>query len=169
MTITSRRSFFSLTAAASVAAVGLSPGTRVLAGEKEEDVALEKLPAVVRKAADKEIAKAKWLAATKLLEEGDVMYELDGKDAKGREVTVQVTADGQVVEVETEITMKEIPKVVTEALKKKLPGFKASLIHSVNEDGKIVSYSFEGKRSKDKQEVDVTVEADGTSVEVDDD
>jgi Rieske Fe-S protein len=163
----SRRGFFGLLTAGSVAAVGLAapPNTK----DTSADVPLDKVPGAVRKAADKAVSKAKWIGATKNTEDGETTYELDGTDSKGREVTVVVAPDGTVHEIEKEIPMKEVPKVVTEALKKKLADFKATLAHSVTEEGKIVAYSFEGKRSKDKEEVDVTVAADASSVDIDDD
>jgi hypothetical protein len=157
----------------SVASVGLSAPPSTPSKDKDKaqevDVPLDKVPGPVRKAADKTISKAKWIAASKVTEDGELKYELDGTDSKGKEVTIVIATDGLVLEMEREVSMKEVPKVVTEALKKKLADFKVSVVHAVTEDGIVVSYSFEGKRPKDKEEVDVTVDADGSSVDVDDD
>lgn len=164
-----RQGFLGQLLAGGIAAVATAPAVRAAAGDKEEDVPLDKVPAAVRKAADKAVPKAKWIGATKVTSDGEVAFELDGMDSKGKEVTVSLAEDGTLNEIEREISMKDVPKVVSEALKQKVAGFKVSVAHSTTIDGKIVAYSFEGKRPKDKEEVDVTVSADGSSVDVDDD
>jgi hypothetical protein len=164
-----RRGFLTQMATAGLAAVATAPAARAGAGDKEEDLPLDKVPPAVRKSADKTVPKTKWIAATKVTSDGEISFELDGMDSKGKEVTVVLAEDGTLEEVEREISMKDVPKAVSDALKQKVAGFKVSVAHSTTVDGKIVSYSFEGKRAKDKEEVDVTVSADASSVDVDDD
>ncbi len=132
-----------------------------------EDIDLKKVPAVVRKAADKAVPKAKWESATKETEDKkEFWYELEGKDAKGRYVHVTVSTDGTVDEVSTEIEFKDAAKVVKDALKAKFPKFKVDTSYEIRKDEKIERFDFEGKRPKDKEEITISVSPDGKSVEV---
>lgn len=130
------------------------------------EIALAKVPAVVRKAADEAVAGAKWSSAYVDRDDSGVTYELDGTDARGREVVVELTAAGKVVEVETEIPIPEVPAGVQQALKAKMPRFQATASYEVVHAGKVAGYSFEGRRPKDKEEIDVFVSADGKVVEI---
>lgn len=133
----------------------------------EKPIELSKVPAKVMMAANKAVPKAKWMEATTSEEDGKVYYNLDGTDAKGRAVTVEVTAEGKVTEVVTEITEKEVPMVVMKALRAKLPKFAIAAVFEVRQEGKVVGYDFEGKRPKDKEEITVSITADGKKVEID--
>ena len=133
----------------------------------EEKVDLAKVPAPAVAAAKKVAPAVKWTGATKETEEGKVLYELSGKDAAGTSIEVEVTADGKVQAVETEIPLSKVPKVVLDALKAKGKGFKASSAEEVRKDGKLTSYEFDGK-DKDGKEVEATVSADGKTVEFED-
>jgi hypothetical protein len=147
-------------------AVGILFGTSAV---RADEIALDKVPTEVRKAADKAVKKAKWDSASKETEDKKVFwYELEGKDAGGRYVHVSVSSEGIVDEITTEIQPKDVPKVVATALKGKFPKFVASTIYEVrNGDNKIDRYDFEGKRPKDKEEITLSVSPDGKSVEVD--
>jgi uncharacterized protein YpmB len=139
---------------------------RGAADEKKIDLA--KVPAVVRQAAEKAAPGVKFTAASKETEKGKTTYELEGRNAQDREVTVEVTAAGKVLEVETEIELNEVPKVVSNALKAKMPGFQAIEASTIHKDGKLVWYGFEGKNAKG-EELDVLVSPDGKTVKEDDD
>lgn len=135
----------------------------------EEPIALAKVPEVVRKAADKAVPKAKWTEAFKDKDDEDkVFYVLEGKNAKGRGVTVEVWADGEVSEIATAIPFAEVPAVVTAALKKKLPTFKADHAFEMQEDEEVTGYEFVGHKGKGKKgaEMTVFVSADGETVDI---
>ena len=113
--------------------------------------------------------RAKWTGASKSEEDGEVTYELEGEDAAKRYVWVELTADGKVNEVGFEIQFGEAPSVVTSALKKKFPQFQVASTYEARQEGKVVRYDFEGKRPRDKEEITVSVSADGKEVEIDED
>jgi hypothetical protein len=136
--------------------------------EERQKVDLGSLPAAVREAADKAVPGAKWEKAFKETEKGKVIYEIKGDDAKGRDVEVEITADGKVLEVETEIAMSEVPEVVINALKAKLPKFKPEEVESVAKEDKVVGYEFKGDDEKGK-DIEVYVSADGKTVKVEED
>ena len=131
---------------------------------KGDDIAMSKVPAEVKKAADKAVPGGKWESAS-----SETIYELEGKDAKGRAVVVEVTDEGEVEDVSTELAIKDVPEVVVSALKAKMPRFKIETVYESKQDGKVSGYSFEGKRPKDKEEIGVFVSPDGKTIEIDED
>ena len=135
-----------------------------LIGAKGDDITLSKVPAAVKKAADASVPGAKWESAF-----SQVVYELEGVNAKGRAVVVEVTDEGEVNDVSTELPIKEIPEAVVSALKAKKPKFKATTAFESKQNGKVVGYSIEGKRPRDKEDIGVFVSPDGKTVEVDED
>ncbi len=167
-----RRQCLRNVAGISLAAWWFGGSSNLLAADEdddEEELELAEVPQAVRAAADKAVAGAKWEAAYRYKEDDELLYDLEGKDTKRRPVTVTVTAAAHVEEVETEIRLEDVPAAVKEALKAKLPRFKAKLVFELAEDGKVVAYDFEGRRPKDKEPITVSVSADAKTVEVDDD
>jgi hypothetical protein len=129
-----------------------------------DDIEVAKVPASVRKAVDKAVPGAKWESAY-----SEMIYELEGRDGKGRAVVVEVTDEGEVNDVSTEIPIKEVPEAVVAAFKAKMPRFKVTTVYESRQKGKVVGYSVEGRRPKDKDDVGLFVSPDGKTVEIDDD
>jgi hypothetical protein len=138
-------------------------------GAGDDEIELAKVPAKIKEAANKAIPRAKWTGASKSEEDGIVTYQLDGEDAAKRYVGVELTADAKVNELQFEIAPARIPKVVTAALKKKMPRFQVISASEARREGKVVRYDFEGKRPRDKTEIEVSVSADGKTIEIDED
>jgi len=134
---------------------------------KDGEIPLDDVPKAARQAADEAVPKATWDAAYEDREDGELIYELAGKDAEDREVAVMVTEEGKVELIELEIALKDVPAVVTDALKAKFPRFTASTVFELKQAGKVVGYDFEGKRPKDKKEIGISVSVDGKEVEKD--
>jgi hypothetical protein len=134
-----------------------------------EEIDMEKVPKEAKEAADQAVPKAKWTDAYTSKEDGDTYYELEGTDDKDRYVWIQVDAEGNVYEIQTEIGQKDVPKAVTKALTAKVPKFEIKTVYAVAEDDrdKVTEYHFEGKRPKDEDDIMVGVSADGKTVEVD--
>ena len=159
---------FTVRRAAALCALAVGLGALASSATGAAEIALKKVPAVVRAAADKAVPEAKWASASKETEDDkEFWYELEGKDAKGRNVHVSISEGGKVDEVSTEIASKDAPKVVTDALSAKFPKFKIETSYEIVKDGKIDRYDFEGKRPRDKEEITVSVSPDGKKVEVD--
>ena len=129
-----------------------------------DDIEVAKVPSSVRKAVDKAVPGAKWENAY-----SEMTYELEGRDGKGRAVVVEVTDDGEVNDVSTEIPIKEMPEAVVAAFKSKMPRFKASAVYESRHKGRVVGYSVEGRRPKDKNDIGLFVSPDGKTVEIDED
>jgi hypothetical protein len=157
--------------AMAMAAGGIAGGKRhpgATAAETADDkIALAKVPVKIKEAASKALPRAKWTGATKSVEDGEVTYELEGEDAAKVYVWVELTADGKVNEVGSEIVIGKVPQVVTAALKKKFPRFQVASSYEARKEGKVIRYDFEGKRPRDKKEITVSVSVDGKEIEID--
>jgi hypothetical protein len=136
-------------------------------GADGEKLDLAKVPAKVKEAAAKAVPKTKWTGASKSVEDGTLTYELQGEDAGEHYVSVELTADGKVNEIDLEIAIAKVPSVVTTALKKKLPRFQVATAYEARQEGKVIRYDFEGKRPRDKKEITVSVSANGKEIEID--
>jgi hypothetical protein len=135
----------------------------------DDSIALSKVPAPVKLAAQKAVPGIKIMEAMKGMEEGVVIYTIVGENAKGLDVEVEVTADGHVQAISVEMSLQDVPKVVMTALRTKVKGFKPTDVMAVYDaSNKLMEYSFEGKDAKGK-DIEVAVSADGSIVEVDDD
>jgi hypothetical protein len=128
---------------------------------------LAKVPAKVRKAAEVAVPGAKLTSAFKGVEDGATYYELSGKNPQGRAVEIEVTASGRVEAVETAISFREVPRVVLDALRAKMKGFKPETAEVVTQGGKLVGYEFEGEDPQG-DDIEVQVSPDGKQVEVED-
>jgi hypothetical protein len=135
------------------------------ADDFETPVAMDRVPAAVRRAAAQAAPGVALTKALKTVEEGTTYYELIGRDAKGREVDVELTARGQVLGVGVEVAWSEVPRGVLDALKAKSRGAKFTDAEVVSLNGRVIAYRFEGETPRG-QDVEATVTPDGRSVEV---
>lgn len=138
------------------------------AAADDDEVKLDKVPDIVKKTADKAVPGAKWTTAFKDKEEDKDVYELHGTDDKGRNIEVEVFADGMLIKVQKEIPIKEVPKVAMKAVEGKMPKFKITGAMEVFLDGKVIAYELEGRRPKDKDDISVLVTADGKRIAIED-
>jgi hypothetical protein len=160
-----RRVLFVLAVGGIAAGTRLQENTAVAATDDKIDLA--KVPANVKAAASKALPGAKWTGASKSVEDGKVTYQLDGEDASKHYVGVELTADAKANEVQFEIANEKAPKLVTAALKKKLPRFTVESTYEVRKENKVIRYDFEGKRPRDTKEITVSVSDDGKEIEID--
>jgi uncharacterized membrane protein YkoI len=101
---------------------------RVSAGEEKID--LDKVPAAVLEAVKKKLPDLKVTGAAKETEDGKTLYEVTGKKGK-KNVDVSLTPAGEIVMIESEIAVSDLPKDVTEALEAKYPKAKIQLTEEV--------------------------------------
>jgi hypothetical protein len=116
----------------------------------------------------KTLPRVKWTEATEKVEDGMTTYEVSGTDLKDHESNASVTADGQST-IRTELDLTEVPGVVSDALKAKLPKFQPDSVMSVIENGRLNAYAFEGDETGGAEMMEVSVSADGKTVKIDDD
>jgi uncharacterized membrane protein YkoI len=130
----------------------------------EERVSLDKVPAVAKAAADKAIPGARWEKAEKEREHGKMVYELKGRDPKGKKVKVEVSPDGNEVTVEEKVSLDTVPGIVKAAADKAVSGVTWKAAEQETEGGKMV-YELKGRDPKGKK-VKVEVSPDGKQVTV---
>jgi hypothetical protein len=80
------------------------------------------------------------------LSKAELVYQLNGSAAKGRDLTVEVTPEGKITEVKREIELSEVPKAVSEALSSKAPKFKPEIVHRITRDDKVAGFLFGGAK-----------------------
>ena len=104
-------------------------------------------------------------------EDGMKLYEVELRH-KGQDAEVAVSPDGVIVEVETKVSMADLPKAVADAIAKAAGGAKVEEIEreetrAVVRAGKLVKLAeprvtYEAEFRKDGREVEIEVAADGT-------
>ncbi len=106
------------------------------ADDKEEEVPLDKVPKAVLTAVRKKFPDAKLQGAAKQAEGELLFYEVLIRH-KGRELYVVCEPKGKIVEIDREISVKDLPKPVAEALKKKYAKAGVVSVEEVTEDDEI--------------------------------
>lgn len=104
---------------AAVVALGLV-GFVSAARADEEKLALKDVPKAVLDAVKAKFPAAELKEASKEVEEGKTTYEVSLED-KGKAVDVALTAEGKIVEIETEVAAGDLPKAVASAIAAKYP------------------------------------------------
>lgn len=150
-------------------AATLSLSGLVGAAEKERNISLSDLPPDVKAAADQAVPGAKWKSAEQETDKGSVHYEIKGKGADNdREVEVEVTPDGKLLQTEIEVPLKEVPDLVRMTLKERWPDLKPKEVKAVTRQNGASGYEFEEPRGLGK-EFEVFISGDGKTVEVKED
>lgn len=111
------------------------------ADEKEEKVALDKVPKPVQDAAKAKFPKAELVGAEKEEEDGKTVYEVALKD-HGSTVEIIITPEGKILAIEKVVTVKDVPKVVTEALESRHAKATIKKIEQIIKEDKLNSYEF---------------------------
>lgn len=142
--------------------------TAVAAEEKTEEksakevaITVADLPAAVRATIDKEIPGATLNKIEKEEENGKVLYDIEGK-LNGKDVEMDIAADGKVLTREDTVSFASMPAAVRAAAEKYFGGpgeYKASK----EVEGDKAFYEVEGK--KDGKKVTLKYTEDGKQVE----
>ena len=140
----------------------------VQADDKEEKIAIEKLPKAVTETVKKRFPEAKLLSAEKETDKGAELYEVE-LEQQDEGIDVKLTADGALLEIEHEIAAKDLPKAVQEALSAKYPKSEFEKVEKVTKfkDGKEQPELYEVEvETADDKDLEVTVDANGKILEV---
>ena len=129
----------------------------------EESVPLDKLPAKVSAAVKAKFPKAELKSAQKELEDGKTLFEVAIKN-EGHNVEITVKDDGTIVEIEKEITAKDLPKAVSDALDAKYPKADIKKVEEITV-GTTINYELLFVAA-DKKRLEVKFDKDGKVVEV---
>lgn len=127
------------------------------ANAKEEKVPLDQVPKAVLDAVKAKFPGAKLTEAEKETKDGKTTYEIE-LEHKGQEYTVSATAAGKITEIEREMEVKDLPKAVTDAIKKKYPNAKMEEAEEVTADNKT---TYEVVVENGRKDLELTVDASG--------
>jgi uncharacterized membrane protein YkoI len=86
----------------------------------EQKIPLDKVPAAVLKAVKEKFPKGEIKEAAKEVEDGKTTFEVTLKEA-GHNIDVAVKEDGTIVEIEAELSVSDLPKVIVDAVKARYP------------------------------------------------
>jgi hypothetical protein len=128
--------------------------------DDDDKVALENLPKEVTAALKKKWPNAELVSATMDADEdGKVTYEVTIK-VKKQELDVMLTPDGAIIQVEKEIEVKDVPKVVMDAIRKRYPKSNFKGASEICKDDKVAEYELD-LVTKDKKNLYVTFDKRG--------
>jgi uncharacterized membrane protein YkoI len=135
--------------------------------KKMKDLSLKKAPEAVRKTIMEFAKGGKIKEIEKEKENGIIVYEAEIiKD--GKEIEIKVDMDGNILEVEKEISIDEAPEKVANTIKDYADGGKIKEIEMEEKNGITV---YEAEIIKDGKEIEIKVDSDGKILkeEVEDD
>jgi hypothetical protein len=126
-------------------------------------VEVSHVPPLARQAAEKAVPGISLGSASLVAEHGQKVYALQGADTKGRQVSLNVTEQGQVLRVDTPIPMAEAPQVVADRLRARLKDFTPKTAwRSVRYGGDSIWFVFDGTENNSPLRVEIS--SDGRQV-----
>ena len=72
----------------------------------------------------------------------DPTYLLSGTTGKNKDISVEITAKGEVVELKQEIDFNEVPKLISDTLASKAPKYKPVTVHRITRNEKVAGHLF---------------------------
>ncbi len=133
--------------------------TGVMVRAEEEKVPLDKLPVAVAKAINAKYPKAKMVSAEAGDEDGKKQFEVEIKDGE-QDLEITVSPDGKILVVERVVPVKDLPKVVEDALEAKYPKATIKKVEEVSKEDKVASYEITIVTA-DKKEVEAEFDVQG--------
>jgi hypothetical protein len=94
-------------------------------------------------------------------------YEITGTTEDGMSIEVDVSPEGKLHEIETEVEAGAMPEAASALLETYLPGFTPTLVEESTRPNNVTFYELEGQI--DGRDVDVEVKEDGTEIIIADD
>ena len=142
------------------------------APEEAEEMAVE-LPAAVAQVVKEKFPEAQIAEVETEEKAGLTLYDIEFKDNKGE---IEVTADGQIIEIATITTLEKLSEGAAQAIQKAAEGAtikrieKGEIMAKINEAGEITKIepplqAFEAELVKDGQTGEITVSPDGKIIE----
>jgi uncharacterized membrane protein YkoI len=138
-------------------------GLASCARAQEEKIKLDQVPKAVMDSAKDKFPGAEMREASKETEDGKTVFELSMTHEEHK-MDVTFGADGTLVLVETEVSEKDLPEAVMQAVKDKYPGAKIDLVESVKKGPKVkkeVDYYEFHLKTADNKSAEVEVDSKG--------
>ena len=122
--------------------------------ESERKITRAQLPPEVEKTVQRESAGATIKGFASEIEHGQQFYEAS-LSVDGHNKDILIDPQGNVVEVEEQVTMDSLPAAVQDALKKMAGAGRITVIESLTKNGQVVAYEAHVKRGKKRSEIQV--------------
>jgi len=129
--------------------VALSP-----AGAQEKKIRREQLPPAVEKTVARESEGATIKEFATEVEHGQKLYEVS-LNLNGHSKDILIDKNGNVVEVEEQVSLDSLPANVQDALKKAAGTGSIAVVESLTKNGTLVAYEAQIKHGKKRSEVQV--------------
>jgi hypothetical protein len=143
-------------------------GSIAVAQQRGTFTPIFELPQPAMKSVETATNDVNWLLSFRFVDSVDgselVWYRVAGRESKAnRLVKVMVYANGRIIDVRTEMTLKDVPGVVTAAVSRGFPAFEAKSAEVVGKSMKApLYYRFEG--TLDGTPCAIVARLDGTKV-----
>ena len=125
-----------------------------IAHAQERKLKREQLPPAVQKTVDTESQGATIKGFATEVEKGKRLYEVE-LSVDGRTKDVSMDRNGNVVEVEQEVTIESLPNAVQDGLRKAAGAGTITKVESLTKSGKLVAYEAQVKTGKKRSEIQV--------------
>jgi uncharacterized membrane protein YkoI len=136
------------------AALVIALATFSAAQAQEKKLKREQLPPAVEKIVAEQSKGATIVGFATEVEHGKRLYEVELKvDGRGKDISMD--KNGNIVEVEEEVSMDSLPDAVKEGLKKAARAGTIAKIESLTKNGKLVAYEAVVKTGAKRSEIQV--------------
>jgi len=136
---------------ATALAIGL---TFSVADAQEKKIKREQLPPAVEKTVVKESEGATIKGFATEVEHGQKFYEAS-LIVNGHNKDILIDRNGNIVEVEEEVSIDSLPATVRDALRKAADTGRIEMVESLTKNGNLVAYEAQVKRGKRRFEIQV--------------
>jgi len=121
---------------------------------QEKKIKREQLPPGVEKTVAQESREATINGFSTEIEKGKRLYEIE-LTISGHSKDILMDKDGNIVEVEEEVSLDSLPSAVQDALKKQAGAGKIGKIESLTKNGRLVAYEAHVKTGAKRSEIQV--------------
>ena len=128
--------------------------TFAVAQAQERKIKREQLPPAVEKTVAKESEGAEIKGFATEVEHRQKFYEAS-LIVNGHSKDILIDKNGDIVEIEEEVSMESLPATVQDALKKAAGPGTIQVVESLTKNGKLVAYEAQVKRGKKRSEIQV--------------
>ena len=125
-----------------------------IASAQEKKITRAQLPAAVEKTVAHESEGATITGYAKETEHGQTFYEASLL-VNGRRKEILLDKNGEIVEIEEEVSLNSLPASVQQALTKAADGGTIATIESLTKSGKLVAYEAHVKHGRKMSEIQV--------------
>ena len=129
-------------------------GLCTTASAQEKKIKREQLPVAVEKTVAQESQGATINGFSTEIDNGKRLYEVE-LTISGHSKDISMDKNGNVVEVEEEVSMDSLPSAVQDALQKRAGAGRIGKIESLTKNGKLVAYEAHVKTGAKRSEIQV--------------